>query len=187
MSCYIVGPEWDRRVVEVIPRENDAIVMSGGLDSYVLYNLLSKPKIFNIKRKDNFDNSDQIRNLTGADVIEVDEVTTDSTERLQQTVHKIMDEYDIGMLYCGLNHTPPLEYFPEFDTEAKPNRPWRIDHPKFKTPFLHIYKYHIIDLGNQLNLDLNKTQSCLWEIYSHCGECWQCKERQWGFDQLKKN
>ena len=183
MSSYECGPEWDRKIVKVTPKPKDAIMMTGGLDSYVLYHLLENPIIFNIKRKDRFDNADYIKELTGSDVIEVDEETTGS-DRFKLGAHAIMKEYDIGHLYTGINHTPPLEFFPEFDWYQKPNRPWRIDHDQFKAPFLHLYKYHIIDLGLSLGLDLDVTHSCLKERKTHCGKCWQCQEKQWGFNQL---
>ena len=184
---YLCGPEWDRRIVEIIQQPKTGIIMSGGLDSYVLYSLLSNPLVFNIRREDKFDNASRVRELVSQDVIEIDEVTTNHWERVQLTSDKILKTYDLDVLYYGINHTPPLEYFPEFDMPSKPGRPWKIDHPKIKAPFLHLYKYHIIDLGMQLNLDLDKTLSCLTRLDTHCGKCWQCMERQWGFDQLKKN
>jgi hypothetical protein len=183
MSYYECGPKWDRRIIEVTPKPKDAIMMTGGIDSYVLYHLLDNPIIFNIKRKDRFDTANYIKELTGSDVIEVDEETT-GNDRFRLGSHKIMREYDIGHLYTGINHTPPLEYFPEFDSHKKPQRIWRIDHDQFKAPFLHLYKYHIIDLGLSLGLDLNVTRSCLYDREVNCGKCWQCQERQWGFDQL---
>ena len=46
--------------------------------------------------------------------------------------------------------------------------------------------YHVIDLANKHNIDLRYTQSCIESPSHHCGECWFCLERTWGYDQLKK-
>ena len=182
---YICGPVWDKRVVSIEQQGKTGIVMSGGLDSYVLYCLLDNPIIFNIKRKDGFDNADNVRRLTNKDVIEVDEVSRNHWDRVPLTIEKILNDYDIDSLFTGINHTPPTDHFPEFDTASKPSRPWKVDFEKVEAPFLHLYKYHIIDLARQFSLDLTGTLSCLHNLDFHCGECWQCKERQWGFDQLK--
>ena len=48
-----------------------------------------------------------------------------------------------------------------------------------------VYKYHIIDLANRHKINLSQTQSCLRELKEHCGICWQCLERQWGYKQLE--
>ena len=48
---YICGPLWDRRIVNIDQQGKVGIVMSGGLDSYVLYHLLDDPIVFNIKRE----------------------------------------------------------------------------------------------------------------------------------------
>ena len=42
MIEYKCGPTWDRRIVTLDPPEKVALLMSGGIDSLVLYNLLSK-------------------------------------------------------------------------------------------------------------------------------------------------
>ena len=55
----ICGPDWDRRVVRIDNYKNPGIIMSGGIDSWVLYNLLDNPTIFNIARQDKFDSADR--------------------------------------------------------------------------------------------------------------------------------
>lgn len=184
---YIVGPSWDRRVITIEPKGKIGIAMSGGIDSWVVYNTLPKNvMIFNIKRKDGADSSDNIRRLINRDdIIEIDEDTTEHATRIRRGITNILDRYDIDQLYTGVNHIPPLAHFPEF-SENKPNRPWINPYKRLKTPLLHTYKYHIIDLAKQLNIDLSNTHSCLVQNFGHCGKCWQCRERQWGFDQLKQ-
>ncbi len=183
---YICGPEWDRRVINIKEVGTVGIVMSGGIDSYVLYKLLKDPIIFNIKRKDGFDNGDRVSRLIGKQIIEYEEVTTDSKKRIGDTMGAILRKFHLTQLYMGINHTPPTDIFPEFDSPGKPHRPWRIDNTIVKTPFLHLYKYHIIDLANQLELDLSETRSCIQNVSGpECGECWQCREKRWGYEQLQ--
>ena len=184
---YICGPLWDRRIVNIDQQGKVGIVMSGGLDSYVLYHLLDDPIVFNIKREDRFDNADRVQKLINRNVIEINEVSTNHWDRVPLTIGQLLKEHNVDSLFCGINHTPPIDHFPEFDTDAKPDRPWRFEDKKVKVPFLHLYKYHIIDLAYQLDLDLSDTMSCLHNLDTHCGECWQCKEREWGFEQMKKN
>lgn len=185
------GPDWDRRVINIdTAKENIGISMSGGIDSYVLYYLLCKfttPKIFNFVRPDGFDQQEQIKKLTGRDDITIiPELNPDPNQRIVAAWDHVIAEYDIDFLYTGMNIIPHTEYFPEFSTtgSGKPTRPWRIE-GKLKAPFLHLYKYHIIEIANHFSIDLSKTQSCLTQLKGHCGKCWQCKERQWGFDNVQ--
>lgn len=159
--------------------------MSGGIDSWVLYNMLNDPIIFNIARSDGFDAADRVRKLTGKPIIEIPESTTDHWQRVDAGIDHILKNYDIDQLYHGINLTPPIDIFPEFNILSKPYRPWRVDHPRLQTPFLHLYKYHIIDIADSLSISLEDTRSCIDNASGdECGQCWQCKEKNWGFQQL---
>jgi len=190
MMDYICGPEWDQRVVKINPKGRCAIIMSGGIDSFVLFSLLniqSEIDIFNINRKDGFDNYKRVERLTGQKVNVIEELTTAYGKRIEESLIQLMTEYDYDEIYTGENHTPPLTFFPEFDTEDRPTRPWNIDYKKYniRLPFLHLYKYHIIDLARQEKINLSDTMSCIANIDEPCGKCFQCKEKKWGYDQLK--
>ena len=53
-------------------------------------------------------------------------------------------------------------------------------------PFFNLDKRQIAELYKQHNLLdtlFPLTVSCITEI-THCGECWFCKERIWGFGKL---
>lgn len=188
---YICGPLWDQRLVDITQSGKVGIVMSGGIDSYVLYKLLDDPIIFNIARADGYDTAGRIRALTGKDVIEVPESTTDPKSRIGNTIAVILNTHSLDQLYIGINHTPPIELFPEFNTNDKPHRPWRLKSSALcdgvvKAPLLHLYKYHIIDLANRLGVDLSETRSCIGKVAGdECGECWQCREKAWAYEQLK--
>ena len=125
------GPEWDMRIININPKPLIGIVMSGGIDSWVLYNILKlsfkMPKIvvFNIKRDDGFDNAETVKRLTGTtEIIEIDEWTTEHHNRVPLGIEYILENYGIDELYSGVNIIPHTEYFPEFITDAKPGRPW---------------------------------------------------------------
>jgi len=191
---YECGPEWDTRVININPKPKIGIMMSGGIDSWVLFNILksdrwSSPEIviFNIKRADRYDGAERIKLLTGrSEIIEIDELTTNHANRIPTAKDYILKNYGIDELYTGVNHTPPSEHFPELITDERPDRPWNTpSSSKGKYPFLHLYKYHIIDLANRHKINLSQTQSCLRELKEHCGICWQCLERQWGYKQLE--
>jgi len=182
---YICGPDWDRRIISIKQQGRVGILMSGGIDSWVLYNMLNDPIIFNIARLDSFDGVDRVRELTGKPIIEIPESSTDHWGRFDVAIEHILNNYDIDQLYHGININPPIDIFPEFNILSKPHRPWRIDHPRLLTPFLHLYKYHIIDLAKQLQIPLDNTRSCIDNASGdECGQCWQCKEKRWGFQQL---
>ena len=186
---YICGPKWDQRVVEINPKGRCAIIMSGGIDSFVLFNLLSLVTyvdVFNVNRQDGFDNYKRVERLTGQKVNIVNELTTNAATRIEYSINQIIKEYNYDEVYAGTNHTPPLAYFPEFDRPDRPKRPWYIDHEKYRLrlPFLHLYKYHIIDLARQEKIDLSDTMSCIASTEKECGKCWQCMEKKWGYDLL---
>lgn len=186
---YICGPIWDQRIINItLSKGPKGILMSGGLDSWVLYSLLIKyvdPKellIFNIKRPDKIDNSSRVKTLTGrSDIIEIDLVNT-----VKNSIDVIIDQYSDTQIFTGMNIIPHTEYFPEFGDDHRPRRPWKIDWPSVSVPFHHLYKYHIIDLAMRNHIDLSETLTCTILPDKHCEKCWQCRERIWGFEQLKK-
>ena len=51
-----------------------------------------------------------------------------------------------------------------------------------------IYWSGIAEIALGLGVLFPVTRSCelkgKLEYYGHCGKCWWCEERQWGFDQL---
>ena len=187
---YVCGPAWDRRLFDITPKGNIGIMITGGLDSWVLYNLLvstgSDITLFNVHRKDGFDNPDRVTLLTGKEVVKIEDKSQHSGERVARGVDTILAEYPIDQLYIAINRDPPVEHFPQFTMEGRPFRPWRIYHPRICAPFLQLYKYHIIDLATSLNIDVGLTLSCIANNSDPCGDCWQCLERRWGYEQLNK-
>lgn len=187
---YICGPDFDKRILTLNPKRKISITMSGGVDSFVLYKLLGNIMplenidIFYSKRPD-FDTYSHLQKLTERKDIIIIPEQTKSKNRFVELVNIIKKEYDYDEIYMGLNIIPHTHYFPEFNSyNDLPDRPWTFKDPVVKMPFLHLYKYHIIDLARQFSIDLSKTFSCISRTDIECGMCWQCREKIWGFNQL---
>lgn len=189
---YICGPEWDRRVVTINtnPKSKIGILMTGGMDSWVLYNLLIKQhppeliQIFNIDRGDGIDTKENVEALTGRSDITSITMLRAGTRPIANTIDQVLDDYPEINIYSGVNVIPHTEYFPEFADDERPRRPWKIDWPTVRVPFHHVYKYHILELANQLDIDVTNTLSCTHQAGAECGVCWQCREKKWAYEQL---
>lgn len=183
---YITGPDWDVRLVTITQKTNSAILMSGGIDSWVLYNLLDKNiKVFTYLRTDGIDDIDKVKRLTGRDDIIGIPNNGINKFNFDYCQDWIMANFNIDEVFIATNVIPHLAYFPEFNEDGVPDRLWvNDDIDRVKTPFSHLYKYHIIDIARKNDIDITQTISCLRLIDKNCGQCWQCKERQWGFNQL---
>jgi len=186
MYQYFCGPTWDTRVVNINPKSEVALLMSGGIDSLVLYHLLSRYSdvdVYTAYRGDGFDEPTHVASLIGhyPKTIKVD--PSNPPEMMVKAIQNIKGK-DI---YLGLNVQPPIEHFPQFDIDGRPYRPFHIPFPNIHAPFLHLYKYHIIDLAHTEDIDISETQSCLEYTVGHCGRCWQCREITWAFDMLGKD
>lgn len=185
MIEYKCGPTWDRRIVTLDPPKKVALLMSGGIDSLVLYNLLSKHtevEVYTADRGDGFDTPLTVAEHIGKfpNTISVD--PSNPKEMMVKAIQNIRG-FDI---YLGLNVQPPIEHFPQFDIDGRPYRPFYIPFKNVKAPFLHMYKYHIIDLAHKEGIDISESQSCLQYRVGHCSRCWQCREITWAFDMLRK-
>ena len=67
-------------------------------------------------------------------------------------------------------------------------RAWRIEREGLVTPFLHTYKYHLIDLYYKFSVQelIVPTHSCTTLTAGRCNDCNWGWERAWAFDQLGK-
>tara|TARA_B100001113_G_C21084488_1_gene611440 strand:- start:93 stop:671 length:579 start_codon:yes stop_codon:yes gene_type:complete len=190
---YVCGPKWDRRLVYIEPKPNCAIIMSGGIDSFVLWNLLKDEcdlDIYNINRADGFDNYKRVEQLTGKKVNVLDELTTstEGTLKIDLSLMHLISTKDYDEIYTGINEGPPIDYFPEFDIPTRPERKWYVDYSEHivRTPFLRLYKFHILDLARQERIDLSDTMSCIVSTEKQCGECWQCMEKKWAYNEINR-
>jgi len=61
-------------------------------------------------------------------------------------------------------------------------------HPKILMPFIEMHKDEILKIlfDNDQTKLLELTHTCTERKTGRCGQCFQCNERQWAFDQLGK-
>lgn len=112
-------------------------------------------------------------------------------------VQKLYDDNIIDCHYVGITRNPPSEVMdiigwngPADDRAPVDKlRPTvNGDHTSFK-PLVNIDKKGVAELYDTLgvrNRLFPLTRSCedfTDDFTSHCGECWFCKERMWGFDE----
>jgi 7-cyano-7-deazaguanine synthase in queuosine biosynthesis len=103
----------------------------------------------------------------------------------------------ISVIYTGITSVPPKEVRDTFtvqsgiDNARDPTmqRPLYDDGKIFHMPFTNLNKQDICELYEILNVKKELypiTRSCESYILTegHCGECWWCQERKWGFGYL---
>jgi hypothetical protein len=207
---FVVGPYWDKRLIDLkIPDDIDevAVMVSGGMDSAILFyalkvlNPTKSIKTFCVPRE--VDNSLQHSLNVHKKISSMLDTGITSPELLGKpdSIDSTTPTGDLvrskrfKLVYDGVNHQVPLGFdfnIPdEFNTlqsrgMAGGQRPWRIDIPGLAVPFLHLYKYHIVDLFYRLDAEslIDVTHSCTATKEGHCHDCMWCHEREWGFKQL---
>jgi len=96
----------------------------------------------------------------------------------------------VDILYSGQNQFPSeAKDWPAYkyaDGQFIRRDPSLPDPPNVRYPFIHLYKYHILDIYRQFNLlDLAAiTHSCTVRKDGYCNECLWCIERAWAFTKL---
>ena len=182
------------------------VMLSGGPDSAILYYLLVKENIE--RRLDLRSTQDQYEIVPmcapkkdGADHY---------AELINKEVHQLLGRIDAPpILYIGnpwQNHdvivtnaivnalyynvvsrvfvadniTPPAK-FPGLEPQRV-----RSTHKEVIQPFFDLTKDRILDLfyTNGVSDLLKITHTCTEQPKGRCGQCWQCHERAWGFEQL---
>ncbi len=182
----------------VYPDKKYGILLSGGLDSAILFYLLikSNPLInlqpFTINKSDGsylyadpiIDHFNKKFNLSVPKTIVVGDPTVYHRFQSVTAVREIFEKYPVDFLYNGLNKNPP-----ELDNLAgAPKRSIHSKNPKIIFPFANLYKHNILEFmydNNQEDL-IDITHSCTEQDKGRCNQCWQCTERAWAFKQLNK-
>jgi 7-cyano-7-deazaguanine synthase in queuosine biosynthesis len=101
----------------------------------------------------------------------------------------------ISCVFFGVTANPPSDVvFASPSTEERDPTVIKneVDYNGFlRRPFVNKDKKTIADIYKQLNLMetlFPVTRSCeqigKLEYYDHCGQCWWCEERQWGFGRV---
>lgn len=93
-----------------------------------------------------------------------------------------MLELNHDIILWGINKYPN-------DTSIRPNHvfDFRVLN-KVNYPFKHLYKHQIIKMFYDLEISdiLDNTHSCGLNYDLPCGQCFNCKERKWAYEQIKK-
>ena len=203
MVDIICGPDWDKRIITIHPKPRVGVLMSSGMDSTTILQLLLSHfpglniSLFNIKtgpneRKPVID--DLLQQMDCKLPLHVvgekhwETPMYNHHARLWKGFQEIRDEWDVDELYCGNIQSPREEFFPRFDIHSPeyPKRPWRTVDPFLKNPLEHLEKYHVLDVGRRLGFArlFKTTISCNRHELWHCGECMGCDELAWAYDQL---
>jgi hypothetical protein len=124
---------------------------------------------------------------------------------LQAAQDKLLnDAFDYGIIDChisGINCNPPIEVCNSFNEAIIDERDFRRDRtdelksvmPGYRAyrPFANLDKKGIKELYDHFDLMdtlFPITKSCEAKTYDwstpHCGTCWWCHERRWGFGRL---
>lgn len=192
-------------VVEIQHNKKYGIMLSGGLDSAVLlYFVLKEFKEKNIPLQlqpftvPKFDGS--FKYVSGIieyyntqfdvnipEAILVGNPLAHHSQQNKSGALEVFSKYPtIDYLFIGLNQNPP-EPFGD-PTWEKPNRLKSSTNSKVLLPFVDLYKTHIVDLmfEHQQQYLMNLTHTCTELTVGKCGQCFQCSERAWAFNQLNQ-
>jgi len=191
------GPDSDRRTLNIYLdplRRKVGILVSGGMDSALLYYLLIRLNVeqgfthkitpYTILRKDGscefaqsiidyvhdqFDLPHKTTEVVGDPALpEILQVELGCTDVLEKS----------NILYLGI-----IEELAIHTVGWRDPIKWK-DEESRKYPFKNINKSHIVDLIYHFKQErlFELTHSC--NMPGKCGSCNGCNERQWGFDQL---
>lgn len=188
---------------------NVGISCSGGTDSslltYILLNNTNDHLDLFVTSTWAFPNRTQkvlevikiIEHLTGNSnySLHVTEVEENNTDHLNLFVTPMQMQKDnkISIVCTGLTANPSEQLLPNrvgiTKRDAVQGRPKPvINENNFYLPFINIDKRKIYEMYKELDLLENlfpATYSCTDSTsLDHCGECWWCAERMWGFGKL---
>ncbi len=174
-------------------RRRIGVLVSGGLDSALLYFLLRKIVItpysiqpYTISRNDGSELYAQSvidcvnfllkKENQQTRIIPITE--TDSNLQVSSGLSILAKQTNINAIYVGI-----IEVLPEHSVGYKIYRPTDTD--KTYYPFKNLNKSHIVDLVRKLNATelFNVTHSCVYKN-GKCGNCNRCIERKWAFEKI---
>lgn len=206
----ICGPEEDIRsvLVDVLPNTKYGIMLSGGLDSACLMYLIIEEcltknidvnlSVFNIPKTDG--SSLYVNNIITyfnkkydlkiPAAIKVGNPKAHHTEQSKTAITDIFTNYNIDKLFVGTNQNPPPPFdLKKFGEGKYPDRVTSSPDPsKIIMPFINLHKSHVVDILFQTKQQelIEITHTCTERQVGRCGECFQCQERKWAFDQLQE-
>jgi hypothetical protein len=192
-------------MIDINQNKKYGIMLSGGLDSAVLlYLILEKNQNidiqpFSIPKYDGshlfvpgiIDYFNKTFNIKISNTILVGDPNAYHKEQSRTAVEDIFQNHsNIDFIFFATNQNPPHSFdYSQYPLDGYPDRVKRSNHPKILMPFIDLYKDQILKIlydNNQEEL-LLLTHTCTERKTGRCGQCFQCNERAWAFDQLGKN
>jgi len=190
------------------PILNLGVYLSGGIDSAALLCLILEERklrrldipvtAFTINKRDGpayhaVNVLNKIREHFNIEIEHINDIPNDLDADKKGNIGLKCMEYIHGLkphmlLYMGINRMAPDDI-----------RPFRqqllIDYGieqvtrYYRAPFLFLHKPQILDILYKLNCEdiIPYTHSCTVLKDGKCGECYSCKEREWGFTLLGKS
>jgi len=186
-----------------------AVVVSGGWDSAVLWymaksiclernqvcNPFTVPKLDGAEHYANkvIEWSCKRLNIPVVKTTIVGQISSDNpSDYVTSGAYEIFEKDYADYLLNGMNKYPPNQRDMLPEGYPLPNDRWepKPEHKEFVGhPFADMTKDQTIQLGFSLGIAdeiMPITHSCTELDRGRCGDCWWCKEREWGFKQINK-
>ena len=199
----ITGPENDKREIEIsLPagKKKIGVMLSGGADSAILlYILALERKLadsdhelipFTVARPDGAWNYvkpivDKVKSMLGvefADPVQVGDPSLHHSKQGQSGEIEARTKYGVEHCFYGSQQHPPVPMPGEY-----PIRPDQVNLPGTTIPFALVDKRHTLGLYEvfQAWTLIELTHSCTALTEGRCGECYNCKEREWALGELQ--
>lgn len=199
----ITGPENDKREIEIsLPagKKKIGVMLSGGADSAILlYILALERKLadsdhelipFTVARPDGAWNyvkpiADKVKSMLGvefADPIQVGDPSLHHSKQGQSGEIEARTKHGVEHCFYGSQQHPPVPMPGEY-----PIRPDQVNLPGTTIPFALVDKRHTLGLYEvfQAWTLIELTHSCTALTEGRCGECYNCKEREWALGELQ--
>jgi hypothetical protein len=196
------GPDSDKRQIEIKFHENKqriGVMLSGGADSAILLYLLALERKlegstqeivpFTVARPDGawnyvkpiVDKINQMLNIALPDPIQVGDPSLHHSKQGRSGELEARSKYNIDHFYYGSQQHPPVPMPGEY-----PARPDKIELPGTTIPFALVDKRHTLGLYEVFQAWplIELTHSCTALTEGRCGECYNCKEREWALGEL---
>lgn len=196
------GPGSDKRQIEIKFHEGKqrvGVMLSGGADSAILLYLLaierkmknSKQELipFTVARPDGawnyvkpiVDKINQMLDINLPDPIQVGDPLLHHSQQGRSGELEARSKYNIDHFYYGSQQHPPVPMPGDY-----PARPDKIELPGTTIPFALVDKRHTLGLFEVFQAWplIELTHSCTAQTEGRCGQCYNCKEREWALSEL---
>jgi 7-cyano-7-deazaguanine synthase in queuosine biosynthesis len=178
-------------------RRNIGVLVSGGLDSALLYYILKSLEIedarykvtpYTLERDDGSKNHAQLVIDYVHDKLKIEKlptiympiVQTDSNVQVAEGISKLLKE-KLSLVYVGIITT-----LPEHALHGVGSPYFPVDSELVNYPLKQLTKDHVVDMIIKLGIDelFELTHSCVYDTVGRCNKCNRCNERAWAFTQL---